>query len=117
MDTTHVIQVMGEAVEFAGVIVIVAGIVLATLRYVTGVYRARTLGQFQRYRVEIGRALLLGLEFLIAGDILRTVAIEPTFENLGVLGLLVVIRTFLSWTLALELEGRWPWQKANEAEA
>jgi uncharacterized membrane protein len=116
LNTTHIIQWLGEAVDFAGVIVIVAGIVLATLRYAAGVYRARTLGQFQRYRVEIGRALLLGLEFLIAADILRTVAIEPTFDNLGVLGLLVVIRTFLSWTLALELEGRWPWQKANEGQ-
>jgi uncharacterized membrane protein len=114
MNTTHIIQVIGEVVEFVGVLVIVIGILLATARYAAGYYSARKPGMFQRYRVEIGRALLLGLEFLIAGDIIRTVAVEPTFENLGVLGLLVVIRTFLSWTLALELEGRWPWQKAEE---
>jgi hypothetical protein len=61
--------------------------------------------------------LLLGLEFLVAGDVVRTVALEPTLTNVAVLGLLVLIRTFLGWSLAVEIEGRWPWQARSEKEA
>jgi uncharacterized membrane protein len=62
----------------------------------------------------MGRSLLLGLEFLVAGDVVRTVALEPTLNNVAVLGLLVLIRTFLGWSLAVEIEGRWPWQSRSE---
>jgi hypothetical protein len=65
----------------------------------------------------MGRSLLLGLEFLVAGDVVRTVALEPTLTNVGVLGLLVLIRTFLGWSLAIEIEGRWPWHRRVESEA
>jgi uncharacterized membrane protein len=58
----------------------------------------------------LGRSLLLGLEFLVAADVVRTVALEPTLSNVAVLGPLVLVRTFLSWTLTVEIEGRWPWQ-------
>ena len=64
------------------------------------------------YRIRIGRTLLLGLEILVAADIVKTVALEPTFSSLGVLAGLVLVRTFLSWTLMLEIEGRWPWRAA-----
>jgi uncharacterized membrane protein len=66
------------------------------------------------YRQDLGRAILLGLEFLIAGDIIRTVVVAPTLENVMILALIVVIRTFLSMALQLEVEGRWPWQRAEE---
>jgi uncharacterized membrane protein len=70
----------------------------------------------ESYKHQMGRSLLLGLEFLVAGDVVRTVALEPTLTNVAVLGLLVLVRTFLSWTLAVEIEGRWPWQpKARPA--
>ncbi len=65
-------------------------------------------------KIDIGLALLLGLEVLVAADIIKTVAIEPTFDSLSALGLLVVIRTFLSWALVLEIEGRWPWQSGED---
>ena len=68
-------------------------------------------------RATFGRSVLLGLEVLVAGDIIRTVAVEPTLENLLVLGLLVLIRTFLSWSLEVEIDGRWPWQAASRIEA
>lgn len=68
---------------------------------------------YRLYRQGVGRALLLGLEFLVAADIIRTVAISPTFTSVGVLAMIVVIRTFLSWSLELELEGHWPWQKRD----
>jgi hypothetical protein len=82
--------------------------------------RARRRGRFDaRYRelrANLGRAILLGLEFLVAADIIGTVAIEPSFRSLGVLALIVAIRTFLSFSLELEISGRWPWQHAD-AEA
>jgi uncharacterized membrane protein len=64
---------------------------------------------YDEYKISIGRSLLLGLEVLVAADIVKTIAIELTFTSLGLLAGLVVVRTFLSWTLVLEIEGRWPW--------
>ncbi|MCP9488663.1 MAG: DUF1622 domain-containing protein [Solirubrobacteraceae bacterium MAG38_C4-C5] len=66
---------------------------------------------FGKYRQGIGRAILLGLEFLVAADIIRTVAVDPTFAGAGVLAIIVFIRTFLSFALELEISGRWPWQR------
>ncbi|WP_345409910.1 DUF1622 domain-containing protein [Nonomuraea salmonea] len=70
---------------------------------------------YQRYRKGLGRAILLGLEFLVAADIIRTVAISPTFASVGVLAVIVLVRTFLSFSLEVELEGRWPWQQGPPA--
>jgi uncharacterized membrane protein len=91
-------------------------IIVATIAVATGIYVARLLGQraevalYHEYRHRVARALLLGLEILVAADIIRTVALEPTLRNVLILGLLVLIRTFLSWGLVVEIEGRWPWQ-------
>jgi uncharacterized membrane protein len=63
------------------------------------------------YKIRIGRTLLLGLEVLVAADIVKTIAHELTFVSLGLLAGLVLVRTFLSWTLVLEIDGRWPWQR------
>lgn len=98
--------------EFGGIAVILAGATAATVRY------ARTRGTdperaYHLYRVSLGRAILLGLEFLVAADIIGTVAIEPTLERLAVLGGIVLIRTFLSISLEVEIEGRWPWRRAS----
>ena len=62
------------------------------------------------YRQTLARAILLGLEFLVAADIINTVAVDPSFRSVGVLGMIVLVRTFLSFTLELEITGRWPWQ-------
>jgi uncharacterized membrane protein len=93
-------------------VIIVAGVVrvVVTRGAVRYVFQLDKPGAFERYKQQIGRSLLLGLEFLVAGDVVRTVALDPTLNNVAVLGLLVVIRTFLSWSLAVEIEGRWPWQ-------
>jgi len=102
------------ALEIFGVAVIILGIAWASLRFLLS--RARHVQVAQGYddlRIKIGKTLLLGLEILVAGDIIRTVFLEPTLENLVALGLLVVIRTILSWTLVVEIEERWPWQKRN----
>jgi uncharacterized membrane protein len=67
---------------------------------------------FRIVRTVFGRSILLGLEFLVAADIIRTVAVQPSLENVAVLGLIVLIRTFLSFSLEVEIDGRWPWQSA-----
>jgi uncharacterized membrane protein len=79
------------------------------------VRRAPGLSGYEQYKVRLGRALLLGLEILVAADIVRTVALEPSLTNVGILALLVLIRTFLSWSLVVEIEHRWPWRVRTEA--
>lgn len=107
------IELAGTAIEVAGVAVMVSGILIATTWFVVALVRQGIHGGYQSYRQVLGRAILLGLEFLVAGDIVRTVAGTPTLESVVVLALIVLIRTFLSMTLELELEGRWPWQRAR----
>ena len=107
-DFTRAIENVGKAVDVVGVATIVIGIVIATLVLA---FRHREVDDaFRKYRQGIGRAILLGLEFLVAADIIKTVAVDPTFAGAGVLAIIVVIRTFLSFTLELEISGRWPWQ-------
>ena len=109
----EVMDGVGRAIDAVGVLVIVAGAILATGRFITRRHRAAGKA-YRLYRQDLGRAILLGLEFLIAGDIIRTVVVAPTLENIVILGLIVLIRTFLSMALQLEVEGRWPWQRAEE---
>jgi len=100
--------------EVAGVGAILVGAVVATLRYVARL-GAQAVGAsaYHDYRQTLGRAILLGLEFLVAADIIRTVAVHPTFTSAGVLAVIVLIRTLLSMSLQVELEHRWPWQGAE----
>jgi uncharacterized membrane protein len=113
MDFADTVEDVGAAVDGAGVAVIVCGALIATgvfahrLRNDRGDFSAA----YRVYRQSLGRAILLGLEFLVAGDIIRTVAVSPTFAGVGVLAVIVLVRTFLSLSLEVELEGRWPWQK------
>jgi uncharacterized membrane protein len=111
MNFSEVVELVGQAVDVAGIGVIVLGILLATTFFAVDLRRSESFeAAYRGYRRGVGRALLLGLEILVAADIIRTVAISPTFASVGVLALIVLIRTFLSWSLELELEGRWPWQ-------
>ena len=100
----------GRAIESVGIGVIVLGALAATAAFAWNL-RVGFGSAYRCYREHLGHAILLGLEFLIAADIIRTVAVEPSFENLGVLAIIVAIRTFLSFTLGLEVTGRWPWQQ------
>ena len=98
-------------IEVVAVVIIVVAIVNALGRYVVRLVFQRAEGDhYQQLKVSLGKALLLGLEILVAADIIRTVALEATLSSVLVLGLLVLIRTFLSWALVVEIEGRWPWQ-------
>jgi len=98
-----------------GVAIIVLGAVLASAAALRNVLRKQQA--YQPYRRQLGRSILLGLEFLVAADIVRTVAVAPTFTDLGVLALIVAIRTFLSFSLELEITGRWPWQQPDPSPA
>jgi uncharacterized membrane protein len=111
----EVISVTGKVVDGAGVIVMVLGIVTAAVRF--GRRVARPDGSIEPYpalRRELGRSVLLGLELLVAGDIIRSVALSPSFESVGVLAVIVAVRSFLSTTLEMEISGRWPWQRAED---
>jgi len=101
-------------IEILAVMIIVVVIVFATISYSIKIL-ARQVDKttYTDFRHRVGRALLLGLEILVAADIIRTVVLEPTLSNVLVLGLLVLIRTFLSWSLVLEIEERWPWQPSH----
>jgi len=104
---------VGTAIDAVGVLIIVIGALLSTCRFL---FRRQEgpANSYKLYRQGLGRAILLGLEFLVAGDIIRTVVVAPTLENVVILGLIVLIRTFLSMALQLEVEGRWAWQHAVE---
>jgi uncharacterized membrane protein len=119
MPNEHLVETVRAAIEWAalgieilGALVIVAGVlrVAITRGTIRFLFKLDEPGAFGSYKQQMGRSLLLGLEFLVAGDVVRTVALEPTLLNVSVLGLLVLVRTFLSWTLAVEIEGHWPWQ-------
>ncbi len=107
---------MGTVVDLVGVAVIVVGIVVASAIFAAGLRGRPGREAYRRYRQGVGRAILLGLEFLVAADIIRTVAVSPTFQSVGVLAAIVAIRTFLSMSLEVELEGRWPWDAQRRAK-
>ena len=101
-----------RAIEVGGIAIIVLGRIGASVAVLWQVLRGRSGEEaFNVYRSNLGRAILLGLEFLVAADIINTVAIEPTLQSLLVLGGIVLIRTFLSFSLEVEIEGRWPWRR------
>jgi uncharacterized membrane protein len=106
------IELAALAIEFTAVAIIIGAIIYSMVGYLFGsVFQPEGENQYQQLKVRLGKALLLGLEILVAADIIRTVALEATLQSVMVLGLLVLIRTFLSWALVVEIEGRWPWQQ------
>ncbi len=111
MDFKHVVDLFGMGFELAGVAVLVIGALLAFVTYLIAFFCQRDAPiAFQDLRQKVGKSILLGLELLVAADIIRSVAIDPTFASVGVLGLIVAVRTFLSWSLEVEINEKWPWQ-------
>jgi len=107
----HGLHWTASAIELLGVVVIVGGVVGATVWSLREMRHRQFADAFRSYRANLGRGILLGLEFLIAADIIGMIAIVPSFDRLGVLALIIVIRTFLSFSLQIEIEGRLPWQR------
>ena len=112
MSFENIVSISGYAIEAVGVVVIVLGIVSASYHFVMSRRGKPEAESYHEYRQRLGRSIILGLEFLIAGDIIRTVVVADTLANVAVLGLIILIRTFLSMTLHLEVEGRWPWERS-----
>jgi uncharacterized membrane protein len=113
METLHTfIEFGATGIEAMAVALIVGTFLWASVRFFVQASRHAT-NAYSRYKIFLGRALSLGLEFLVAADVIRTVGVAPTFRNIGVLGAIIVIRTALSWSLVVEMEGRWPWQTAT----
>lgn len=116
--TTGLIPVLLEWIEIAALCIELLAVAIILIVTATGTVLfvrrffgdQRRLAAYEGYKVQLGRGLLLGLEILVAADIVRTVALEPSVANVAILGILVLIRTFLSWSLVVEIEHRWPWQ-------
>lgn len=114
MDYKDWVELAGQAIDLLGVAVIVVGTVFIMVRFVIDRIKHRSGPESYRLaRLQLGKSILLGLELLVAGDIIRTVATTPTFSSVGVLAAIVGVRTFLSFTMIVELDGRWPWQKKD----
>lgn len=106
------IDAAATGIETLAVVLMVGSIAVFTVRWLLGSV-AGAGKAFKQYRMNLGRAMLVGLELLVAADIIRTVALDMTLRNILTLAALVVVRTFLGWTLAVEIEGCWPWQKPH----
>ena len=111
------IEQLSELLEVAGAAIILLGVVLATFWFVRAISRGNDgSASYQQFRANLGRGILLGLELLVGADIIRTITAPLTYESVGLLGAVVLIRTFLSFSLETEIQGCWPWQQ-RAAEA
>ena len=113
MSFNQIVEAIGRGVDVAGVIAIAGGIGLTVVVAAGRLWR-RQRQVYRRLRQEVGRAILLGLELLVAADIIRTVAISPTLESVAILSGIVLVRTFLSFSLQVELTGMWPWHRGSD---
>ena len=115
MESLHWIEVLSAIIEYVAVAIITISVFAGLIIYLFHFFKNQwTLGEtLHRYKQILGRALLLSLEILVAADVIRTVVLGPNLTNVTVLGLLVVIRTFLSWSISVEMEGHWPWEEKN----
>ncbi len=112
---TRMMEPVATALELLGVAVIVVAVVLATIKFVR-VWRAAPKAAYDQYRANLGRGILLGLELLVGADIIATVTAPLTWESVGLLGVIVLIRTFLSFSLETEIEGTLPWRRHQVSE-
>lgn len=119
MERVHTyIEQLAKLLEIAGVVIILGGVILATVWFIrdgqkSGVWR----DSYERYRANLGRGILLGLELLVGADIIGTITAPLTFTSVGLLAAIIVIRTFLSFSLETEIEGCWPWQRRSSRNA
>jgi uncharacterized membrane protein len=115
MQSHGYIGVVGEIIDIAGVVVIATGALIGVFTFLRDLARqVQIIDAYGRLRTFLGRSLLLGLEFLVAGDVIKTVAIEPTRESVIVLAIIVLVRTVLSLSIDVEIDGRWPWRAAEQ---
>lgn len=108
---------VARVIETFGVIVIVVAILIATVMFLRALRSGTRKDAYDSYRANLGRGILLGLELLVGADIIATVTAPLTWESVGMLGLIVLIRTFLSFSLETEIEGEWPWRRRGDPSA
>jgi uncharacterized membrane protein len=113
----EVARLASLALEAASFAVILLGVAISTAVFLAHAWRDGFVANYRDYRANLGRGILIGLELLIAADILKSVVIDPTLESMLVLGGIVVIRTFLSISLDVEINGHWPWETTRLAQA
>lgn len=108
-----IVKYSTEALELAGLLVIMAGAIIASAVFAVRFYRVGFDTSYHSYRADLGRAILIGLELLIAADILNSLVVDPTLNGLAVLAGIVLVRTFLSFSLEVEINGHWPWEASR----
>lgn len=113
----ELLEKAGLIITVFAVLIIVIGFALAALRYFLRFKSQSTVQNFSSFKIELGRALLLGLEVLVLADVIDTITVESTYQSLAVLAFIVVLRTAVSWSLSLETEGHWPWQSESKEHA
>ncbi len=113
MDIFSFALVLGEVLDIFGILVIVLGVIVASALFLKEFFSAHKHEHdiYKKYRANIGRAILIGLEIIVGGDIIRSVVGQPDFTTVGLLAFIILIRTFLSVTFDMELEGKWPWKR------
>ena len=114
IEILEYLEKAGHIISLFAVALIVAGFVRAAWRYGRRFKDKTQKDNFNVFKIELGSALLLGLEILVLADVIETITVTPTFASLALLGAIVIVRTVVSWTLTLETEGRWPWQASTE---
>lgn len=113
IDQAHaVVDHLAKLLELVGAAIILGGVAIASVRFVIDGTTTDWHQAYGRYRAGLGRGILLGLELLVGADIISTITAPLTFESVGLLGAIIVIRTFLSFSLETEIEGCWPWRRA-----
>ncbi len=109
---TDELRLLTQILEAIGAFALILGFVIATSRCVLQIKPLGTVQAIESYRRALGRVILIGLEILVAATIIKTITIDPTLENMGLLAIMIAIRTALGWSTVLEMNGRWPWQKS-----
>ncbi len=117
MNQIEIIRNVSDVMDALGVAVVALGVLWGLVCFVKGLITQTPDIAYKTFRIQIVRSLILGLEVLVAGDVIRTVAISPTMTSVAVLGAIVLIRCFLSWSLTLEIDGRWPWQVPRKEQS
>ena len=117
MSFSIIVELLARIFDLGGLAALLIGAITALVVYLRRIipHMGEQSLAYRNFRQGLGRAILIGLELFIAADIIRTVTIEPTFQSIGVLGLIVLVRTFLSWSLEVEINGEWPWRRARTA--
>ena len=112
-ELINILEIITRIIEFLGVSVLLLGFLISTFRYVASRPKKSKLDRIKEYKISLGRAIIIGLEILVAATVVKTITVDSTIYSIGLLLGMIVIRTVISWTITTELEGHWPWQSEN----